>query len=898
MFDQSSGVVYKEWTLPRHSFSASADLDWSRKRPYPLFTARGVRGPRSLVDMATNVIANNIGEVTDEMLDAMPLPVVWRIWRFLEARGVCLHAWKLFSRLLLREEDDKTLGLYRFRQHICRPDVELKHYVQPMSCFSADFITHLVISGGCAFSTHEMLCLAEVRNLGVLEIVQPADELRAIFPQVSDGLLRGWTEFPEPFPLLRILRIWGDQTTTQDSLHLLAKFPSLVLYDVMGSREDWATPQEEGIKTGWELAQPVSGLEDSLLRYLMLFAPLEETRSNRLRDLSRSIDGDLVSVCGDSRCAVKFVGEHEAPPLLEYFTDTAKGNVLVWDPEAAAREARACHGVPFEAWAFWLYSFIGQMSSNRDLENKGVKSDTQAVVGPFVLPSKPMACLFLGHSGRGDPDSPRAVSVSDDEWTHASGDDVPGSECTTTRSGSNDSSVGDGWEKIRRQRETIRENVAHQETSLPSRYDDAMPGTTLLGSEQEQRTNIDQTLTIRESYVPTQERTKAPNKPYSDTPTLPQWDAQAQLPLYSPLAGVRERQCRLAAGGCTACLSQRSGFTESPREEEAEEEEDLYGPPEYIATEPPSLVESLEEAKEEEEEDLYGPPDPSTAQRPVSAARSFLRADAAPLPSKEIYSGIGGGWCTVDIPQPNPQSEETMVFEPSLGPVNLLGGKHFSRDLQPIDAEGNQVSMWSANANNKDDEEDDDDDEESSEEEEDDDDEKTNAAGPSNEDASREDRKAQKKARKEAAIAKQRAHTVEVGDLPSSDDEDDDDDMPANPNHSKAARKQATNADVEEITEGVEKIKVPGSRREREAMEAAAAKERYMKLHAAGKTDEAKADLARLKVIREQRAAESARRQAEKEEREEKEKERRAEIEAKEAKKRAAAAGPKKGKKA
>ena len=34
-----------------------------------------------------------------------------------------------------------------------------------------------------------------------------------------------------------------------------------------------------------------------------------------------------------------------------------------------------------------------------------------------------------------------------------------------------------------------------------------------------------------------------------------------------------------------------------------------------------------------------------------------------------------------------------------------------------------------------------------------------------------------------------------------------------------------------------------------------------MKLHDAGKTDEAKADLARLKVIREQRAAEAARRQ-------------------------------------
>jgi hypothetical protein len=44
-------------------------------------------------------------------------------------------------------------------------------------------------------------------------------------------------------------------------------------------------------------------------------------------------------------------------------------------------------------------------------------------------------------------------------------------------------------------------------------------------------------------------------------------------------------------------------------------------------------------------------------------------------------------------------------------------------------------------------------------------------------------------------------------------------------------------------------------------MDALAAKERYRKLHEQGKTDEAKADLARLKLIREQRAADSARRQ-------------------------------------
>jgi hypothetical protein len=159
--------------------------------------------------------------------------------------------------------------------------------------------------------------------------------------------------------------------------------------------------------------------------------------------------------------------------------------------------------------------------------------------------------------------------------------------------------------------------------------------------------------------------------------------------------------------------------------------------------------------------------------------------------------------------------------------------------------------------------------EEDDEEEEDSDDEDgTNAA---KEEASREARKAQKKARKEAAIAKAKGKTVEVGDMPTSDeeeDDDEDDDMPANPNHSKAARKQAkaptpaadADADVDEVTDGVKKLQA-GNRKEREALEAAAAKERYLKMQAQGKTDEAKADLARLKVIREQRAAEAARRQ-------------------------------------
>jgi len=56
------------------------------------------------------------------------------------------------------------------------------------------------------------------------------------------------------------------------------------------------------------------------------------------------------------------------------------------------------------------------------------------------------------------------------------------------------------------------------------------------------------------------------------------------------------------------------------------------------------------------------------------------------------------------------------------------------------------------------------------------------------------------------------------------------------------------------------------TRREREQKEKKEAKERYWKLHAQGKTDEAKADLSRLAKIRAEREAAAARRKAEAEE--------------------------------
>jgi len=220
------------------------------------------------------------------------------------------------------------------------------------------------------------------------------------------------------------------------------------------------------------------------------------------------------------------------------------------------------------------------------------------------------------------------------------------------------------------------------------------------------------------------------------------------------------------------------------------------------------------------------------------------------------------------------------------------GGKHFSRNLQPLDKEGNALGMWrepNEGDASSDEEEEESSEEESSEEEE---------GGPSQAkaDMSREERRAAAKAKKERAIAKKNQKAVAPGELPSSESEsEDEDDMPANPNHTAKSRSQASKVPTAPDAAPPKKKADDAnlSRREREALQAQQARERYQKLHAEGKTDEAKADLARLALVKERREAEAARKQAEKEEREERERDK---VNEREAKLRAAAMGNSAGK--
>ncbi|KAG9250182.1 uncharacterized protein F5Z01DRAFT_425738 [Emericellopsis atlantica] len=389
---------FTESTLSRSRLlpPSSKSTSWhttSRRAHVPVLNPHGAR---SLVDMLIPLIARNVDLLTPGHITNLAPRLRWKIWRFLEARGASLHAWRLFHPVLLHDGDDdedndhdseevegRTLGLWRFRGHVCRPEgVPLRTFMEPLA--GDGFLTHLVISGRCTFTTSEMLPLAGMANLVALEIIQPSDQIQLEFPPINDMLIRGWASVDDAFPALRILRIWGDPTVTRHSLAWVTRFPSLVLYDVQASREDWSHASATAAEHSWDLTK---GLEDGLHHYLMLLTD-EAIETQQNRRVTRSIDSDLTSLLTSPQASIRFVAEGDAPILVEYLADAAKSG---WESGETVASSD-CHDWPFEAWAFWLMALMGQMS--------GPRGGRKAVAGPFVLPEQPMASVYLGHCSR------------------------------------------------------------------------------------------------------------------------------------------------------------------------------------------------------------------------------------------------------------------------------------------------------------------------------------------------------------------------------------------------------------------------------------------------------------------------------------------------------------------
>ncbi|PPQ79329.1 hypothetical protein CVT25_002559 [Psilocybe cyanescens] len=171
------------------------------------------------------------------------------------------------------------------------------------------------------------------------------------------------------------------------------------------------------------------------------------------------------------------------------------------------------------------------------------------------------------------------------------------------------------------------------------------------------------------------------------------------------------------------------------------------------------------------------------------------------------------------------------------------GGRSFSKDMgfdggdRTKHRGGEGIEEESSEEGSSEEESSEEEEEESSEEE-------TTAAATSAQPAQEISRTERREMKKKEAAEKLKQKEDGAGG-------DNDEDL-VNPNH---VQKKLNISDLNEPRQL--------TRREREQKEKADAKERYWKLHVAGKTDEAKSDLSRLAKIRAEREAAQAKRKAE-----------------------------------
>ncbi|KAI0381108.1 hypothetical protein F5Y04DRAFT_255774 [Hypomontagnella monticulosa] len=189
-------------------------------------------------------------------LDQVPYHLVYRIWEYMyeNFQPMSLHSYKLVTKYLTREYREhyrsKTMPfrLYKAFYPILPPAASFDIYLKPLISNSFEFIVHLALIGPhLPFSTDDLLSLTQLKNLGVLEVVREIDEFgpqaQSIgtpnFPRVTDDVIRQWSKQPDPFPVLRVLRLWGNDFTTPLSMRDVCKFPALAIYDVARNCTAW-----------------------------------------------------------------------------------------------------------------------------------------------------------------------------------------------------------------------------------------------------------------------------------------------------------------------------------------------------------------------------------------------------------------------------------------------------------------------------------------------------------------------------------------------------------------------------------------------------------------------------------------------------------------------------------
>lgn len=431
--EHRSDLVSREWTTAGAS-AKNTDNDWYREHKYRITRGRGGhgrKGPRSLVEICSEVFADHIGDAAEYYFEKLPPRILTLIWahlttgeRYVKHTSIrlgppshaasspslillsklSLHAFKLLSKRLISEDGDKTLGMYRYRQRIPAPTAELSVYLDPLKSKSFDFISHLRIDGSCLFKDTDLMLLSTVKNLGVLEIVEP-DRANCHFPQVSDRLIKAWSLKEGVFPLLRVLRLWGYDSLTEQSVQYASAFPSLAVFDVVGTDSGWSHAVELGKDHGWDCTGrsykqlEISGATDVMDLFFKGDLRPSHPKPEAINEYR------LEELYEDDKCTIKDA------PKADSSSSTLQDLYDSWYKLSNPKRRRRLFGdnttVYAEPdkwdpgyWGFWAYAFLGQRAHNQDVRAQGLEGVSPVTAEEVQLPIKPFVSLSLGNETR------------------------------------------------------------------------------------------------------------------------------------------------------------------------------------------------------------------------------------------------------------------------------------------------------------------------------------------------------------------------------------------------------------------------------------------------------------------------------------------------------------------
>ncbi|KAH8167648.1 hypothetical protein CIB48_g554 [Xylaria polymorpha] len=325
------------------------------------------------------------------------------IWKDLKRMStLSVETWKLMVARLAGDEEATQYICPLLMRYITsvKKTQPLTTYVQPLVSNTFEFLAHLTITGQPKGNTHELIQLVQLKNLAVFEFIRAdeEDELWSIL--LTDSILREWSKMPDPFPVLRVLRIWANDCTTTHSLRYINAFPSLVLYDVAGKKRDWA---ERGEKSVWKSRKRTWAVE------------LDHTIDEHFHLLEEDITDNQWKrrprVSTNTFDLSHALGQHETElarfPRDDYeaYHDICKTNKGMQTPlSSPAIESlhSAClwpssSMVSESLWGFLIYCHIGRLILDRDLLAQGLEIRENAfTLKETVLPPRPMVHLVLG----------------------------------------------------------------------------------------------------------------------------------------------------------------------------------------------------------------------------------------------------------------------------------------------------------------------------------------------------------------------------------------------------------------------------------------------------------------------------------------------------------------------